>query len=227
MSYACSEYVENYLLAASEAPLVLVIDELDTLFGYPELATDFFGLVRSWYEQGRYGLENRSIWHRFHMAIIHSTEVWLPLNLNQSPFNVGLLLELPAFQRDQMLELVRRYGLEPAEEYAHELLMLLGGHPFLSQLCLFHLSNHQGSLASFVQNAVAPDSIFSSYLQRLLKILEEQNLMVSMSALARSPNGLELPHSTALRLQGLGLVTFKKGMAFPSCELFRRFFITL
>lgn len=227
MSYACSEYFESYLLAESDAPLVLVIDDLDTLFGYPELATDFFGLVRSWYEQGRYLLENRSIWHRLHIVIIHSTEVWLPLNLNQSPFNVGLLLELPAFQLEQVSELAGRYGLQPVDDYASEILRSLGGNPFLSQLGLSHLSTTQTSLASFVQNAAAPDGIFSSYLQRLLTVLEEQDLVKTVAQLVRSPNGLELPHSTAFRLQGLGLVTFEKHLAFPSCELFRQFFLTL
>jgi len=227
VSYACSDYLETYLLAADDAPLLLVIDELDTLFGYPEVATDFFGLLRSWYEQGRYGLENRTIWHRFHTAIIHSTEVWLPLSLNQSPFNVGLLLEVPALTLAQVSELVQQYRLQPAELYAQTLHPFLGGNPFLSQLALFHLANRQLLLTELPQQATTPNSIFSSYLSRLLKMLNRQNLLESMQQLVRSPRGLELPHTTAFQLQGLGLVCFENRLAFPSCELFRQFFLML
>jgi len=227
VSYACSEYFENYLLAESDAPLLLVLDELDRLFGYPELATDFFGLLRSWYEQGRYGLENRTIWHKLHIAIIHSTEVWLPLSLNQSPFNVGLLLELPAFTCEQVVTLAQRYQLTAAKEYGHAIFTFLGGNPFLSQIGLFYLAHQKLSLADLPQQATNPDSVFSSYLRRLLKLLEQQELLETIQQVVRSPKGIELPHTQAFRLQGLGLVTFDQRLAFPSCELFRQFFLTL
>ncbi|RFP63162.1 MAG: hypothetical protein BJG00_000660 [Limnothrix sp. CACIAM 69d] len=227
VSYACSEYFENYLLTESDAPLLLVLDELDRLFGYPELATDFFGLLRSWYEQGRYGLENRTIWHKLHIAIIHSTEVWLPLSLNQSPFNVGLLLELPAFTCEQVVTLAQQYQLTAAKEYGHAIFTFLGGNPFLSQIGLFYLAHQKLSLADLPQQATNPDSVFSSYLRRLLKLLEQQELLETMQQVVRSPKGLELPHTKAFRLQGLGLVTFDQRLAFPSCELFRQFFLTL
>ena len=48
-NYSCSEYFETYLLPAAESPLLLVVDGLDTLFDYPQLASDFLGMLRSWY----------------------------------------------------------------------------------------------------------------------------------------------------------------------------------
>ena len=52
-SYSCSDYFETYLLAVSERPLLLVLDEVNLLFNYPKLGADFFGMLRAWYEQGR------------------------------------------------------------------------------------------------------------------------------------------------------------------------------
>ncbi|MEM7773202.1 MAG: AAA-like domain-containing protein, partial [Cyanobacteria bacterium P01_A01_bin.37] len=44
-----TRYFEKYLLPALNTPLVLAIDDTDAVFQYPELATDFLGLLRAWY----------------------------------------------------------------------------------------------------------------------------------------------------------------------------------
>ena len=160
-SYSCSDYFETYLLPADPSPLLLVIEELDELFAYPEVATDFFGMLRSWYEQGRYGLEQRAIWTNLRLAIIHSTEVWLPLTLHQSPFNVGLLLELPHFNPVEVEELTCRYGLNPSEINAQAVFALVGGHPYLTQLCLFYLAQGELTVEDLSSEAIAPIIRFS------------------------------------------------------------------
>lgn len=46
------------------------------------------------------------------LVVIHSTEVYVTLQLNQSPFsNVGFPIELPNFNSEQVQELAKRYGL--------------------------------------------------------------------------------------------------------------------
>ena len=83
---SCKIYFEQYLLAKSVQPMVLALDDVDRLFDYPELADDFFCLLRTWHEQAK----NSSIWQQLRLIVAHSREVYIPLNANKSPFNVGV-----------------------------------------------------------------------------------------------------------------------------------------
>jgi hypothetical protein len=53
-------YFEQYLLAKTTSPIVLGLDDVDMLFQYPDLADDFFGLLRAWHEEAK----NREIWKK-------------------------------------------------------------------------------------------------------------------------------------------------------------------
>jgi len=128
---------------------------VNVLFNYPDIAADFFGMLRAWYEQARHGTGNSELWQRLRLVIVYSTEVLLPLNLHQSPFNVGLLIELPAFTPEQVEELAIRYGLETPKVYGSELVKLVGGNPYLTQLTLFHLSQSQKNLEQLLDLTVS------------------------------------------------------------------------
>ena len=227
-SYSCSEYFETYLLPAAESPLLLVFDGLDTLFDYPQLASDFLGMLRSWYEQGQYGLEEYTIWQRLRLVLIHSTEERFSLNINQSPFNVGLLVKLTAFTCKQVEELSHRYGIEQPQKCAQEIFSLVGGDPYLTQLSLFHLSQGNIDLAELSKQAAAPDGIFSDRLRQQLERLQRKpSLLDTMKTVAQHPEGIELSSQNASRLEGMGLIQFKNKLAIPSCQLYQNYFGTL
>ncbi|MGG6240611.1 AAA-like domain-containing protein [Nodosilinea sp. AN01ver1] len=224
--YSCTDYFETYLLPASDQPLLLVIDDLDELFPYDDVATDFLGMLRAWYEQGRYGTE-QNLWPKLRLAIAHSTEAWMPLNIHQSPFNVGFAVELPPFSLDQVQELALRYGLDPDDGDLLQLLDLVGGHPYLTQLTLFYLAQQQ-PLAAIVEQAIAYDGIYSSHLRHQLEVLEaDPELSEAMAQVAASSKGIKLPPQVSFRLQGLGLVRFRQQLSVASCELYRQYFATL
>ncbi len=84
---------------------------------------------------------------------------------------MGLSLELPAFTLDQVQELALRYGLAPGDDDLLRLLDLVGGHPYLTQLTLFHLTQQQ-TMGHIVDHATAYDGIYSSHLRRQLERLE-------------------------------------------------------
>ena len=224
--YSCTDYFESYLLSSCDRPLLLVIDGFDELFAYPEIAMDFCGLLRAWYEQARYG-SKQEIWQKLRLVISHSMEVELPLNLHQSPFNVGVPVELPGFDLHQTQEIASRYELDFAETDAQRLRQLVGGHPYLTQLGLFHLS--QGlEMRQLLDSAIAYDGIFSSHLRRQLQLLEQDAPLVqAMVETAKSPQGVKLHPSQAYALKGLGLVQFKAQQTVPSCDLYRQYFATV
>lgn len=226
--YSCSDYFETYLLPNAESPLLLVIDKVDDLFEHPEIASDFLGMLRAWYEQSRYGINQKPEWCRLRLLISYSTDAWIPLNLHQSPFNVGLLIELPEFNHGQVEVLAQRYGLEPISHYANVLLQLLGGSPSLTQLALFHLSQQHITLETLLQTAVSPEGIFKDHLNYVLSKVERHDLLKPMVDLATASmtdaSSVGLQPKVALQLQGLGLIKFENQRAVPQCQLYRQYF---
>nr|WP_263012245.1 AAA-like domain-containing protein [Laspinema sp. D2d] len=224
-SYSCNDYFESYLLPAAENPLLLVLDEVNLVFSYPKIATDFFGMLRAWYERSRHSTEGSELWQKLRLVIIYSTDVFLPLTVHQSPFNVGLLINLSAFTVEQVEELAVRYGLMPPEHYATRAIALLGGHPYLTQLAFFHLSQQTVTLESLLETITTPDSIFESHLRQQFAYLEQHpDLKDAWKSVILAPTGVELHPTQAFKLQGLGLIKFENQLAFPSCLLYQTYF---
>jgi hypothetical protein len=104
---SCTTYLQGYILGQFNSPLVVALDELDRLFTYTEVAQEFLPILRFWHEEAN----NLAIWQKFRLIVTHSTEIYIPLQIHQSPFNVGLALKLPEFDWEQTQELAKRYGL--------------------------------------------------------------------------------------------------------------------
>jgi len=223
--YSCTDYLESFLLPSCDRPLLLVIDGFDELFSYSDVAMDFCGLIRAWYEQARYG-SKQEVWQKLRLVISHTMEVELPLSLHQSPFNVGVPVELPGFSLHQIQEIASRYELDLSDVDAQRLRQLVGGHPYLTQLSLFYLS--QGvDIEQLMASATAFDSIYSSHLRRQLQLLEKDAVLVqAMVQVAKSAQGVKLHPSQAYALQGLGLVKFESQLTVPSCQLYQQYFAT-
>ena len=223
-NYSCNDYFERYLLPAAESPFLLVLDEANRVFNYPEIATDFFGMLRAWYEQSRHDLDGGE-WQKLRLVISYSTDIFAPLHVNRSPFNVGALIELSSFTPEQMQELVLRYRIAAVESHANQLFQLLGGHPYLTQLALFHLSHQRISLEDLLKTATAPNSIFSSHFKQQLGYLEEHSdLKEMMRQIVLSPTGIDLYPTIALKLHGMGLIRFQDDAAIASCALYQAYF---
>jgi hypothetical protein len=224
-SYSCSDYFESYLLPAADAPLLLVLDEVNILFSYPDVASDFFGLLRAWYERSRHNTEGSDLWQRLRIVISYSTDIFLPLNVHQSPFNVGLLIALPTFMPEQVRELALRYGLSSLENKAEALIKLLGGNPYLTQLALFHLSQQHLSIDQLLNGVTTPNTIFDSHLRQQLSYLTQHpELKQAMQQVIEASDGIELHPTQAFKLQGVGLIRFHNQFAIASCDLYQRYF---
>ncbi|TAF49372.1 MAG: hypothetical protein EAZ61_14460, partial [Oscillatoriales cyanobacterium] len=130
---SCSEYIGEAILNNLDEPLVLALDNVDALFEHPAIILDFFKLVRSWYEEARREPE----WRKLRQIVAYSTEPYefLAIPHEHSPLNVGEPIELPAFDRAQVHELVARFGLTSRVDL-DQLYTLLDGHPELLQIGL-------------------------------------------------------------------------------------------
>ena len=223
-NYNCTDYFENYLLAEIDSPVILALDEVDVVFNYPEIATDFFGLLRAWYEKAKYGDDSSVVWQKMRLVVVHSTEVYIPLNINQSPFNVGLSIELPELTREQVQDLATRHELDWTVKEVEQLMALIGGNPYLVQVALHHMSCQDITLDQLLETAVDENGIYGDYLrQQLWNLKQYPDLVSALTRVVLSHTPVELEPVQAFKLQSMGLVQ-GKDRVMPSCNLYRQYF---
>ena len=221
----CTAYFEDCLLPSVDGVLVLALDRVDEVFLHPEIADDFFTLLRSWYEEAAYGDSGNPLWQNLRLIIVHSTEVYIPLDINQSPFNVGLPIELQAFTTEQVLDLARRYGLNLSANELSALMQLVAGHPYLIQQAFYHLAKQDLTLDRLVQTAATDAGIYSNHLHRHLRSLQEHpQLAAAYDRAIESSTAIEVEQFLAFKLHSMGLVTLQGNQVVSSCELYRRYF---
>lgn len=85
------------------------------------------GLLRSWHERAR----STPLWERFRLVPSHSQEPYLQKDINQSPFNVGLSVELGELPAAAVARLVALHGLPLSAGELEQLWQLVGDHPSL------------------------------------------------------------------------------------------------
>ncbi|QSF49868.1 AAA-like domain-containing protein [Thermosynechococcus sp. TA-1] len=227
--YNCTTYFEEYLLPNCQKagtqfegrPLVLGLDEVDRVFEYPEVASDFFGLLRAWHEEGK----NRDIWRNLRLIVVHGTEVYIPLDINQSPFNVGLAIDLPEFNQEQIAELCRLHGLSLSEEQLQDLQHLVGGHPYLIRLSLYHLARQDLTWQALIANAASETGLYRDHLRRQWWHLQQQaDLVPAFKEILQADNGNMVDSTVGFKLHSLGLITLEGNLAKVRCDLYRRYF---
>ncbi|HLO83462.1 MAG TPA: AAA-like domain-containing protein [Nostocaceae cyanobacterium] len=218
----CTIYLEEYLLSQADIPLVLCLDDVDALFSYPEVYEDFFGLLRSWYEKARI----RQNWKKLRLVIAHATDVYIRLNINQSPFNVGLPIELPELTREQVLAFAEKFGLSGYPSLVDSLIKLVGGHPYLLHLAFSHLKSYPDiTLEQLLAKATTDSGIYRHHLREyLLSLQQEPKLMSAFEIVVNSTAPVRLETISAYQLQSMGLVKLAGNEVEPRCELYRNYF---
>jgi hypothetical protein len=213
--------MQEQILDSSDVPVVLNIQEFNGLFAYPETAQAFLPLLRSWYEEARHD----GGWRRLRQIVTYATDSYLPLDINQSPFNVGLPLVLPEFTAAQIQRLARLHQLPFSDEDCSRLMQLVGGHPTLVRIALYHLSQGDVSLDDLLQTATTPDSIFHTYLQQMLvRVQDSPEQMVQLRSLVMAEGPVFLNPIAAYQFEATGLIdTTPKGWVMR-LDLYRDYF---
>ncbi len=204
----CNHYLEDYLLPRLDTPLVIALDDVERVFTYPNVAADFLPLLRVWHEEAN---ENE-IWQSLRLIVVHSTEAYVPLDIHQSPFNVGLPIYLPDLSLEQVQELALKYHLDWAagntgQELLRPLLEMVGGHPYLIQLAFYHLWEGNFTLQEILQEASTDSGIYRHHLHRLFNILKScPDLCATMQGLVTHNQLMEISPIITYQLQSIGLV---------------------
>ncbi|WP_254172933.1 AAA-like domain-containing protein [Planktothrix pseudagardhii] len=217
----CTKYLQRYLLAQLDSPLVLGLDEVDLIFQHPEIAVDFFGLLRAWHERSK----NEPTWQNLRLVISHSKEVYIPLNINQSPFNVGLPVELPELTPEQIQDLIHRHGLEFSEVEFTALFDMIGGHPYLVRMALYQIAKDKITLEQFLETAPTEAGCYYDHLRRHLSNLEKNEELTNiLKQVIKSDYPVSIPSAEAFKLRSMGLVKFQGNDVLPLCNLYRIYF---
>jgi DNA-binding Xre family transcriptional regulator len=222
---SCSAYFQEYLLAQIDTPLVLALDEVNQIFEHPQVARDFLPLLRSWFEEAK----TLAIWQKLRPIVVHSTEIYVPLQLTQSPFNVGLPIQLPYFGLEEVQQLARCYGLNWSDGgEANQLMRLVGGHPALVHMAIYHLSSGEIGLSQLLETAATPTGIYHHHLLRHWVTLAEQPELASALQMVMQANEpVALAPILAHKLTSLGSIAQFGDRFVPSCELYRQAFINI
>ncbi|MEH2355950.1 AAA-like domain-containing protein [Nostoc sp.] len=223
----CTRYFQKYLLSLTDTPLVLALDNFERLFEYPEIFPQFCLLLRGWYEAAKQGDKIGNIWKKLRLVVVHSTESYPSLDSNHSPFNVGLAIDLPEFNLQQVTNLVKQNELSLGEQDLTELMQLLRGHPYLVQSAIAHLKSQQVTLKELLKLAPTEQGIFNNHLrQQLWHLQHNPHLELGYKKVVMTNAPVRLDTEVAFKLHSLGLVKLVSNDCIPGCDLYRQYFST-
>jgi tetratricopeptide (TPR) repeat protein len=129
-----SKFVEEVLLEAIAQPIVVFVDEIDSVLTLPFSQDDFFAVIRNCYDRRA----DHPAYRRLTFALIGvATPSDLIQDKQRTPFNIGRAIELTGFELAEAAPLLP--GLSQSsqsEALLQAILHWTGGQPFLTQkLC--------------------------------------------------------------------------------------------
>ena len=218
-SQRCTRYMGRYLLRELGGPLVLAMDEVESVFE-ADFRTDFFSMLRSWHNSRA----TTPIWKQLDLALVTSTEPYqLIANLNQSPFNVGEVIDLADFTPEQVADLNRRHGPPLSSNQERQLMELLNGHPYLVRRALYLVTSGRISADELFDHATDDRGPFGDHLRyHLYRLRGKDDLIQGLRQVIR--NNICQDEQIFFRLRGAGLVRREGRAVLPRCQLYADYF---
>ena len=160
------------------------------------------------------------------MVVIHSTEDYGKLNLNQSPFNISQTIELHDFTVEQVQDLAKRHQLSLNHAEVQQLMDLIGGHPYLVRLAFYHLAANQNlTLKQLLDYAATDTGIYNQHLQRHLNTLQQcPNLAISFKKILTATQPIQLETNQGYQLSSMGLIKRVGNLSEPRNKLYCLYF---
>ncbi len=215
----CTRYLSKYLLKEVDAPLVLAMDEVETVFD-TSFRSDFFAMLRSWHNDRAF----KQSFRRLDLVLVTSTEPYqLIENLNQSPFNVGETIQLEDFNLEQLKQLNEVHGQPFRESELEQLHALLGGHPYLVRRALYWVASQRMTVEALFREALEDRGPFGDHLRyHLFRMRGKTDLIEGLRDVISGAGHID--EMIFFRLRGAGLVRRQKDRVVPRCQLYADFF---
>ncbi|NET32710.1 MAG: TIR domain-containing protein [Cyanothece sp. SIO1E1] len=218
-SQRCTRYVGRYLLKELGSPLVLAMDEVESIFD-TQFRTDFFSMLRSWHNQRA----TNATWKKLDLTLVTSTEPYQLIDdLNQSPFNVGQVIELADFTAVQVHDLNQKHGSPLRSKQEQQLMGLVNGHPYLVRRALYLVASGRMAVAELFEKATADRGPFGDHLRyHLFRMYDKQELVRGLLQVIRNRTCPD--ERVFFRLRGAGLVRRAEQAVLPRCRLYAEYF---
>ena len=156
------------IILPSSGKILLTLDEADKLLD-TNYYSDFFALIRSWHNLRALD----PLWENLNIVMVISTEPYLLIaDSNQSPFNVGLRLDLEDFTFEQVSGLNKNHGFPVKENEINDFLSLFGGHPYLTRKALYVLVTEKWNWDKLKKHSLDVNGPFSDHLRHNQWILQ-------------------------------------------------------
>ena len=182
-------FLRDRVLPASEAPLVIFIDEIDTVLSLPFSSDDFFGSLRD-------AVNLRSeepAYRRLTFCLLGvATPGDLMHDAARTPFNVGRQIALHDFTREEARALLPALGAlaRDPEELLSRVMAWTSGHPYMTMRICQELQERHAQRPGF--DALAGLEPLVRELFLLQGRAEDPNLSYAERRLLASPRSLEL-----------------------------------
>jgi hypothetical protein len=157
-----TQFFDSAVFVSDKTPVLLCLDEVDRVFSSP-LKSVFFSSLRAFYNRGAWD----PAWKNVRWLLSTSSEPsFFIKDLNQSPFNIGLRVELGSFTDEETAEFARRHGLSSDTALIERIMDYVGGRPYLVHLLLYHLAMRPNSQEHLFDVRSAGGGIFLDHLKR-------------------------------------------------------------
>ena len=219
---SCGIYFEGYLFKQIETPIVLVLNEVNLVFEYINIAEEFLFLLCFWHEQSRQSIAFRKL----RLVLAHSTEIYLSLDTNKSPLNIGLPIKLSEFNLNQVQYLSARHGLNwTSDNEVKDLMTMVGGHPYLVRIALYHLARKEITLEQFLKQAPTQGGIYGRILRHNWEIIQNRPaLSAAFKQVLMENESVNLEPVFCHQLESMGLIKLDGDRAHIACQMYYIYF---
>ncbi|WP_193854138.1 AAA-like domain-containing protein [cf. Phormidesmis sp. LEGE 11477] len=173
-----SEFVEDVLLATIERPIVVFIDEIDSLFQF-EFNDDFFALIRSFYQERA----EHEDYRRLSFVLLGvATPGDLIRDKQRTSFNIGgRLIDLKGFELAEVRPLAAGLAQQAENPTAvlNEVLAWTKGQPFLTQRLCQLIAESSFSIVAGSEQALVAQLVQS----RVIEDWEAQDVSVHLKTI--------------------------------------------
>jgi hypothetical protein len=144
-------------------------------------------------------------------------------DLNQSPFNVGQVVELVDFTPEQVADLNHRHHNPLTEAQVKQLIDLLGGHPYLTRKALYLVASQRTTFAEMLDKAYEDDGPFGDHLRNyLFRMGDQEKLKAGLVQVIKNQRCPD--EHVFFRLRGAGLIKRIGNAVLPRNQLYAGYF---
>lgn len=216
-----NRFLEDEIFPRLTYPFLLVLDNVDTLFGVWEIASRFGRMINTWHEKSCC----LRPWQGFRILLAYSPESPQFWTVDNFLFRATATLELEDFSASQIDILIQRACLSLTPQQRRELIALVGGHPYLLSQALYALKYRYQSPDTFLSQAPTLSSVYAPHLctkARQLQAVPE--LLPLWRRLVWSDRPVTADSLDFRSLTYLGLIQWQGHQVMVRNDLYRRFF---